>query len=77
MEKHNWELQDSKGKVLNGTKKEMEDLFYKISNGGKEIQWSGELKLVQIHNKVTTKKKEKPFNTEWQFKQKQVHIPQN
>ena len=45
-----WEIIDDEGVVYSGTQEEMERVFNRIVNGQIECDWTGDLKLIEIHN---------------------------
>jgi hypothetical protein len=45
-----WEITDSNGTIYSGSEDEMISLFQQIKNGEIEEDWTGDLRLVQVHD---------------------------
>ena len=45
-----WEITDNKGTIYSGSEDEMTDLFLQIKNSEVGEEWTGDLRLIQIHN---------------------------
>ena len=48
----NWAIIDATSTIFSGSENEMEDIFWTIVHGGNpdNIEWNGDLKLIQIHD---------------------------
>jgi hypothetical protein len=45
-----WEITDNNGTIYSGNEDEMITLFQQIKNGETEEEWTGDLRLVQVHD---------------------------
>ena len=45
-----WEITDNDGTIYSGDEYEMTILFQQIKDGKIEEKWTGDLRLVQVHN---------------------------
>ena len=45
-----WEIIDNNGTVYSGNEDEMQSTFQRIKDGDEEVEWEGDLKLIQVHS---------------------------
>lgn len=43
-----YEIIDNKGTIFSGNEEEITAIFYAIVNGDKELDWVGDLKLIEV-----------------------------
>jgi len=45
-----WKINDCNGCIFSGTEEEMKNKFDEITNGEEDIEWNGDLELVEVHS---------------------------